>query len=119
MPHTVHELSLESIMQLGDGSVAIAWHQALQRSLHDCCSDRPGVDKPRKVTLEMDVVPVIDEAGFSDEVNATFQVKESIPARKSRIYDFSVRQVKGKHAAVFSEVSADGSPTLFDTEENG
>lgn len=101
-----HEFNLENLGKLDGGRVAIAWQQALERIAADC-SDRPGVGKARKLSLELDVKPDCDENGFCDTISVAFSVKESMPSRQSKPYELGVRQKAGKFQMVFSELSED------------
>ena len=88
---SVKELTLETIGQIDDGRVALAFQAELKRIITDC-QDRPGDNAARSLILTLKVVPIIDEAGFCEEVNGEFQVKSSVPNRKSKTYSFGVRK---------------------------
>jgi hypothetical protein len=85
------ELKLETIVKIDDGRIAEAWNQALSRVVLDC-KDRPGCPDARKVILQMDVVPIIAEDGDLDTVTGNFQIKDSLPVRKSRQYEFDPKR---------------------------
>jgi len=80
---------LEELAELDGGRVAVAFAQAQARVVADC-EDRPGELTARKILLQMEVVPVIDEDGKCSGVKSSFQIKDSIPTRKSKQYDFGL-----------------------------
>ena len=72
-------LRLETLGEVRDGLLAAQINAELVKIHHDCI-DRPGLVKPRKVTLEITVTP----SGESplEQVDVDFNVKSSIPATK-------------------------------------
>ena len=87
----LQKLDLQQIAQMDDGRIGAAMAQALSRVATDM-DDRPGDDRPRKVTLEIACVPVVDETGLCDSVKLQMQVKEAYPTRKSKVYDMGLRK---------------------------
>ena len=103
----LHEFSLPTLVNLDGGRITEAWLQALKRCARDC-EDRPAVEKPRKVVLELSVRPVMDEQGGLDTIRGTFQIKDTAPARESKVYDFGLRQIRGGDVQlVFNDLSDD------------
>lgn len=78
----MEKLTLESLPQFDDGSVAIAVNQAITNCYHDC-RDRPGMKTKRSVTIQIDFVPVLDPHDPSTLTNAevTVQVNSKCPAK--------------------------------------
>lgn len=91
MSNGLLQLSLREIAEIDDGRINEAFTQAIRRIANDC-DDRPGDDRPRKVTLEITFTPVCDEKGYVDSVKSQFQIKETIPTRKSKVMDFGLRK---------------------------
>lgn len=85
------QLSLAELARIDDGRIEAAFNQAVRRAAADC-DDRPGDDRPRKIMLEIAFVPVVTEEGICDSVKSQMQIKETIPTRKSRTYDFGLRK---------------------------
>lgn len=85
------QFSIEELAKVDDGRIAEAFNQALRRVAMDV-DDRPGDDRPRKLNLEIAIVPVCDESGLCDSVKLQMQIKESLPTRKSRVYDMGLRK---------------------------
>lgn len=81
---------LAELSNIDGGRVAVAFAQALQRAVADC-EDRPGEEKARKVMLQMELSPVVDEEGNCEGVNTAFQIKDNVPTRKSRVYNFGLK----------------------------
>lgn len=87
----LRQLTLAQVAEIDDGRIAAAFAQALKRVAQDC-DDRPGDDRPRKIVLEMAFMPVLSEDGICDSVKSQCQIKDTIPTRKSRVYDFGLRK---------------------------
>lgn len=85
------QLSLAEIAKIDEGRIAAAFDQALKRAAQDC-DDRPGDDRPRKIMIEIAIAPVTDQSGICDSVKSQIQIKDTIPTRKSRVYDFGLRK---------------------------
>lgn len=113
---TLHELSLETLKELDNGKVPAAWNLHVQRALNDC-HDRPAEKKPRTVTLTVEIVPICDQHGIAETVDTQFKLTSSVPKHQTRVYPLTLRKRSGKPVAVFSEVTPDGSPSLFDEPE--
>jgi hypothetical protein len=86
----LHYFDLDSLKELDGGRVAEAFTQAVRRAVADC-EDRPTEENARKVTMQLELLPVMGEGGHCEGVQASFQIKDSIPTRKSRIYSFGVK----------------------------
>ncbi len=85
--------ALDALKKLDGGRVAEAFEQATARCTKDC-EDRPNEEKPRKIILEMQMIPVPDTQGQQvtcASVRAAFQIKEVIPTRKSKIYNLGLK----------------------------
>jgi len=80
--------------ELGGGKVAEALRQALDRAVFDC-KDRPGEKTARKVILQAELVPVVDDDGQCDTIEMSFQVKDTVPTRKSMTYNFGLKRGGG------------------------
>ena len=102
----IHEFSLATLMELDNARVVEAWNQAVQRCASDC-EDRPALKKPRKVTLELELIPVFEQDGaVLDSINASFKVKDSAPQREGKTYSLGVRRTRDKrHQLVFNDLS--------------
>ena len=62
--------------------MALAKFEALfNRGISECvddCRDRPGDPKPRKLTLEVEFVPIVSAQGHADDVRVTMQVRTRV-----------------------------------------
>jgi hypothetical protein len=83
------ELSLDNLTDLDDGKVQLMFAMELKRALLDCLN-RPGEGKARKVSLICAVVPEADEAGNCEGVRVSFDVKSTLPARKTLQYPMGI-----------------------------
>ncbi|MHC4715896.1 MAG: hypothetical protein ACYS5V_02925, partial [Planctomycetota bacterium] len=93
------EFTFDRLEDIGGGRVAEALRQALARAVFDC-KDRPAEKNPRKVILQAELVPLVDEDGQADSVDLTFQVKDTVPTRKSKTYNMGLR---GDHLSYSTE----------------
>jgi hypothetical protein len=59
MANKLKEFRFQSIADIGDGMVMVAVDQAIREAFLDC-ADRPSLAKPRKITVEIIVVPEVD-----------------------------------------------------------
>lgn len=88
------ELTLATLAEIDGGRLAIAFAQALKRCAEDC-DDRPGEKKARNVSLNVSVTPILDEDGMCDDCDVQVNIADSVPKRKSKAYNCSLR--KGGH----------------------
>lgn len=77
------QLSLESLHQFDGGAFGRAFDRRLAAAVSDCL-DRPAIDKPRKITIEVMVFPDEEEGGSGVLVEA--KVKAAVPETKSRTH---------------------------------
>jgi hypothetical protein len=71
------KLSLETLPEFDQGTVAIAFNRELRRALADCL-DRPGVKAARKVALEVSIKPDENDGSYPD---VTIKVKSGTPEK--------------------------------------
>ena len=103
----MHEFSLETLVELDGSRICEAWNQAVQRVARDC-EDRPAEKKARKVVLELELVPVFDHEGHVlDSCNGTFKVKDNVPVRQSKEYNFGFRKAAGQPQLIFNDMADD------------
>lgn len=96
-----HQLDLATLKDhLSGGRVGIAFEDELKRVVQDC-EDRPGDSKPRTVTLQLTIEPILDQGGFCEEVRGKVRISSSVPKPIS----FGVR--KGG-MLVFNDPSEEG-----------
>lgn len=70
----MEKLSLESLSEVDDGSVAIAVNQFITQCYHDC-RDRPGMKKKREVTIKLSFTPDPDPHSGSQLERVIFDVE--------------------------------------------
>lgn len=105
----IKQLQLESVKDLDAGKITTAFNHELDYAARDCL-DRPGDTRPRTITLQVDLKPIIDDDGLCESINIKFQTRCKIPTRRSKAYNLSLRK---NGAIAFSDTSADGKPTMF------
>ena len=81
------KLTLAEFKDLDDGRLHVAWNKGLERLVKDCL-DRPGDTSPRKLTMQLAIVPVQGQEGTLEDINGHVEIKDSIPVRKSKTYSF-------------------------------
>lgn len=74
----------------------------MRRALLDC-QDRPSDDKARRITLTLDLSPVLDEKTLDcTEVHAKFHVASTVPKHRTKTYSFGLRR---NGSLVFDDLS--------------
>lgn len=98
----VEKFELRSLVDLDSGRIRTAFEQALTRCLTDC-RDRPAVTDARKITLAVAMAPVLDPDGEMESCNVQFQITDSVPKRKSKVYNMK----SSRGGLLFNELSPD------------
>lgn len=83
-------LSLDNLPDLDDGKIAEAFRVHLARAAHDCY-DRPGDGKPRKVTLEIGLFPVLESDGSCDQVKLQALVTSAVPKHRTKVLSLGLK----------------------------
>lgn len=79
--------TLASLADLDGGRIAAALDREVGRC-YDDCMDRPALEKPRKVTLEIVLMPEADDSGALASIDTKFKIKPAaLPAKESRAYN--------------------------------
>ncbi len=105
------KFDLTSLSELDDARVLRAFQKECELAVKDCL-DRPMEEKPRKVTLELLVTPVLDREATAGMLNCIgvkgeFEIKGRVPVRRSAPYEF---RCNSKGEMIFNT----NSPTVFD-----
>lgn len=108
-------LTLKSLADLDLGKGAEAFQRHLRRAIEDCM-DRPADTTARKVTLEISVVPVMEQGGDCTEVAAQIHCASKVPPHRTKIYSMGVR--KGGHLVFNPDSPDDINQTTFLGEED-
>ncbi len=103
-----HKLTFENIGKFEGGTVVVAYDKDLAALVRDC-RDRPHDKSPRKLTLEVVIIPKnpegMDEtAGGYIDVDAQFKIKISYPARKTAMRPFATN---AQGQLTFNDMSPD------------
>ena len=94
-------LKLETLAVLAHGKVGVAFDREVKRAVRDCI-DRPGDDRARTITLQINVAPtaVMDGQSVTCEgAKAVAKVKSKLPDYETQQIDLGVRE---NGSAVFS-----------------
>lgn len=89
----LQRFSLETIKDLDSGRAVAAFQAGVRRAVQDCL-DRPGVKAPRKVIMQLTLVPVPIITGNTidcDGAKGIFQAKCKIPDWETQEVDFGVQ----------------------------
>lgn len=100
----LRKLSLETVGKLDQGG-ALAFEKLLSRAAADCI-DRPADNTARKVTLEFELEPVLDDDMTCTEVKCRIQATAKLPSYKTKVRSLGVRP-GGGGMFVFNEDSPD------------
>lgn len=86
----IERFDLGAVAKLDEGRIKEAFEQALKRCMDDC-KDRPALPDPRKVQLMATLQPVVGDDGSMESCDVHFQIADSIPKRKSKIYNMKAK----------------------------
>lgn len=87
----IKQVTFAELVGMDDNVLEVAINAALKRAAEDC-EDRPGVKRSRKITLNLEVMPVLDEDGIAEDVRYSFVMNERLPNRSSKQYTFGLRK---------------------------
>lgn len=112
-------LKAETLSHLDMGRASAALDQAIKKAVLDCL-DRPGDDRPRKVTMTLELKPVMEVVNQSitcEGCTGQYAVRLRTPDWSSNKLDFGVRQ---NGTLVFNEHSPANhrQTTIFDNDED-
>lgn len=113
---SVHQFTLRSLEDLDGGKAYAAFALHLKRAAVDCM-DRPADGKPRKVLLEVALVPVIEPDGGCSEVKAQIYAKSTVPTHRTKVYSFGLRK-NGVLAFNEDSLEAIDQTTMFDEDND-
>lgn len=94
----IHEIS-----QLDEGRVAAVINKHLCMVVGDC-TNRPGVDDARKVTITVEVRPVVNEDGICEDADIEIVTSASVPKSRSKPMNMGIR-ANGR--LIFNDASLD------------
>ena len=119
----LEKFSLASLATIDNGRIAANFQQLLDAAIRDC-QDRPNDEKPRKLLIEMQICPVtgiVNGQVICENVNGAFQLKSTVPTRKTAVYSFGLRTVgkENKPTLIFNNASLDNADqaTFFDGDD--
>lgn len=95
------EFGLSALPDFADGTLDIAFQQHVKRAIADA-EDRPGDKKPRKVSIEFEIKPVVLQDGACANVEIDAKIKSAIPPHISRPVEC---KIKHGGRAVFNDMS--------------
>lgn len=107
---------LGKLANFDDARIMQAFQEELKYAALSC-HDRPGDKSPRKVTLEMTLIPVQEpNSGGCEGINVKFKAKAKVPERKSREYSLNTNRAG---QLIFSTTNAANAAqkTFEDAEE--
>lgn len=104
------QLNLQTVFEdFEQGKVGQQFNLLLMQLGKDCF-DRPGVDKTRKVTLEVQAKPICDEAGMAEAVKVRIALQGRQPEYGSREVTALIQK---SGAIVFDDFSDDVQQTTM------
>lgn len=87
----LQQFTLDALRDLDGGKAAEAFRLHVQRAALDCL-DRPADPKPRVVTLQFSVAPVLETDGSCDRVEVQINASSKVPNHRTRVYSFGLRR---------------------------
>jgi hypothetical protein len=103
----IREFNIADLTEIDNGRIGEALKLEMKKVIEDC-RDRPTLDKPRKIKLEMSIEPTCDPKTFDvDGIKLAFKVSSTMPTKERTNLDLGVKK-DGR--LFFSE----HSPTNFD-----
>lgn len=112
-------LKFGAIGNVDHGSLSVTMNDAIQSAIQDL-HQRPLLEKPRKITLTIELKPVVDKNNANgnslDEVSMAWNVKSTIPNMGSKSTKLAVNN---DGTLAFMSFMPDGAPdnTIFDEAE--
>lgn len=85
--------TLDTLGDLDDGLTRRLVDRALEEALEDC-DNRPALDKPRRVTLTLEFMPILGQFGGMRGVDAQVAVAVKLPPRAGRA-EFLPTSIRG------------------------
>lgn len=117
----IRDVTLSNLGEMSGGAVSVQFQRHLARAFADC-EDRPGDKTARKIVLEIEVVPVVDQLagdGLPAVIHAdiTCKIKSKLPDHVSKPTECHLRQ---GNRAVFNDMSESNvsQMTLDEAQEN-
>jgi hypothetical protein len=94
-----HEkFNLENLTMLDRGKIPLVFDQEAARVVKDC-EERPLLDKPRRVVIVFEFIPVVDKKALGggqvidcSSVEVECEVQSSIPKHKTQVYKMVPKQ---------------------------
>jgi len=113
------QLTAGSLKHLDRGAAGVSLDHAIARAVKDCI-DRPGDDRARKITLQIEIKPVtetINNVITCEGAKGVYKVRLRTPDWESNELDFGVRE---NGMLIFSEDSpANHRQAQLFTDEEG
>jgi hypothetical protein len=78
-------LTLATLHEYEDGSLAAEFDELLRAAVLDCLA-KPGIDKARKVALEVTLTPITDSSGVCEDLLVHVRTSAKSPARPFQAY---------------------------------
>jgi len=113
---SLEKFQLSALAEMDGGRINVAFAQALARVVGDC-EDRPGEKSARTITLQVAVVPILDASGVCDDAKVQMVITDSVPKRKTRIYDMALKKGKQGPHLLFRPDSLDEADQMVDFGE--
>lgn len=112
----IKEFIISDLREIDGGRISEALKLQLKRVIEDC-RDRPNLDKPRKIKLQIEISPTADPKTFAlDGINLSFRLNSTYPNMERVDLNLGC---KANGQLFFSEHSPDNfdQKTVFDDEK--
>ena len=94
---------IESLAELDDGRLALAFTRHITRLIHDC-ENRPADEKARTLTINVAIKPTLIEGGYLTDFGVEASIKSKVPDHVTRTINC---RVKNGHGGAFNTMSED------------
>lgn len=112
------DLTCDTIGELSHGGVRVAIDRAIQQAVEDL-HDRPGMKKPRTITLTLTLKPISNDSANLDNINIEVGIAAKFPNKSASIIGLPIgkkgisvnrdfEEEPDQHALPFSQVAAAG-----------
>lgn len=97
------QFKIQQVGELDNGRVAGFINKAIRTCAEDATT-RPGIDKPRRVMVAIDITPVIDEHGAATEIDMDFEIGTKLPRSRTKTVNM---KAQNDGALLFNDLSQD------------
>lgn len=111
------ELSLAALDEIDGGKIGRLIKSQLKRAADDC-NDRPADDRSRKVTIEIELIPVCSPQGVAEAVKTRLKSVCKIPHHQTKQYEMRLTHSGSGLSFNRGDLESVRQHVMFDTQED-